>query len=83
MKNESMKLYVVTAVDISETSDHKGHVIATFDNRDAAIGYIREDMEAFQMDSDDLVEVDYDKMSAYNEDYSYGCEWSIEEVEWT
>ena len=76
-----MKLFVVIAVDFSDTSDHKGYILATFKDYDAALGYVREDMEAFQMEADRILNVNYDKMCVWNDDYTYGCEWNIDEIE--
>ena len=77
-----MKMFIVTAVDISETADGKARVLAVCNTRDEAKSFVRNDMEDFIDDNAEMnLIADFDKMSALTEDDSYGCEWNIEEVD--
>lgn len=76
-----MKMFIVTAVDISETADGKARVLAVCNTRDEAKNFVKHDMEDFINNNAYMyLTVDFDKMSALTEDDSYGCEWNIEEV---
>lgn len=76
-----MNKFAVIAVDISETSDHKGHILETYDKREDAVAFVKGDMERFVEDAQGMkLEVDEAKMSVSTSDGQYGCEWSIEEI---
>lgn len=77
-----MKKWIVTAVDTSESADGKARVLSVCDTEEQAKAFVRNDMESYADDAAgmDLV-VDFAKMSAHTKDYSYGCEWNLEEVE--
>lgn len=75
-------IYVVTAVDTSESADGKARVLGAFRNEDDAKAFVRNDIEAYVDDAAEMGLVcDFDQMFARTEDYSYGCEWNIESVE--
>ena len=77
-----MKMFIVTAVDISETVDGKARVLAVCNTRDEAKNFVKHDMEDFINDAAEMNPVaDFEKMSARTEDGMYGCEWNIEEVD--
>lgn len=74
--------YIVTAVDISETSDHKARVLLVALSEAYAKKYVKDDMKAFIDDSNGMeLDVDFDKMSISSTDGNYGCEWNIEKVD--
>ena len=77
-----MKLWIVTAVDTSDTADGKARVIAHCSTYDEAKNFVKNDMEDFIDDAAEMNPIaDFDKMSVSTEDGMYGCEWNIEEVE--
>ena len=77
-----MKMFIVTAVDISETVDGKARVLAVCNTRDEAKNFVKHDMEDFINDAAEMNPVaDFEKMSVRTEDDMYGCEWNIEEVD--
>lgn len=76
----SKKLFIVTAVDTSETADGKAIVIDVCSTREEALNVIKNDMESYVDDAAGMeLVVDFDKWSAHNKDYSYGSEWNISE----
>ena len=76
----SKKLFIVTAVDTSETADGKAVVVDVCNTREEAVNVIKNDMESYVDDAAGMeLVVDFDKWSAHTEDYSYGCEWNISE----
>lgn len=76
----SKKLFIVTAVDTSETADGKAIVIDVCSTREEALNVIKNDMESYVDDAARMeLIVDFDKWSAHNKDYTYGSEWNISE----
>lgn len=80
------KLWIVTAVDNSETCDGKARVLAACKSKEEAQVVVRNDIEHWANDRAGMpIVVDFDKMSAkYNWetlDDADGCEWNIEEVD--
>ena len=76
----SKKLFIVTAVDTSETADGKAVVVDVCSTREEAINVIKNDMESYVDDAAGMeLVVDFDKWSIHTEDYSYGSEWNISE----
>lgn len=76
------KKWIVTAVDTGDTADGKPHVLKVCNTKEAAKEYVRTDMDDFVARESDMdLAADYDGMSIYNVDYSFGCEWNIEVVE--
>lgn len=76
----SKKLFIVTAVDTSETADGKAIVIDVCSTREEALNVIKNDMESYVDDAAGMeLVVDFDKWSAHNKDYTYGSEWNISE----
>lgn len=76
----SKKLFIVTAVDTSETADGKAVVVDVCSTREEALNVIKNDMESYVDDAAGMeLVVDFDKWSAHTEDYHYGCEWNINE----
>lgn len=74
------KLFIVTAVDTSETADGKAIVIDVCSTLEEALNVIKNDMESYVDDAAGMeLIVDFDKWSAHNKDYSYGSEWNISE----
>ena len=77
-----MKLWIVTAVDTSDTADGKARVLANCSTYDEAKNFVKNDMEDFINDADEMNPIaDFDKMSVSTGDGMYGCEWNIEEVD--
>ena len=77
-----MKMFIVTAVDTSDTADGKARVLAHCSTYDEAKSFVKNDMEDFINDAAEMNPItDFDKMSARTEDDSYACEWNIEEVD--
>ena len=77
-----MKMFVVTAVDTSDTADGKARVLAHCSTHDEAKNFVENDMEDFINDAAEMNPIaDFDEMSARTEDGMYGCEWNIEEVD--
>ena len=77
-----MKMFIVTAVDTSDTADGKARVLAHCSTHDEAKSFVKNDMEDFIDDAAEMNPIaDFDKMSARTEDGTYGCEWNIEEVD--
>ena len=81
-----MKKHIVTAVDTSDTSDGKAHVLNVCNSREEAEAYVRADIEKWADDRAGMpIVVDFDKMSAKYDwetlDDADGCEWNIEEIE--
>ena len=74
------RLFIVTAVDTSETADGKAIVIDVCSTREEALNVIKNDMESYVDDAAGMeLVVDFDKWSAHNKDYTYGSEWNISE----
>ena len=77
-----MKKWIVTAVDTSDSSDGKARVLKVCGSKNEAITFVRDDMETFKNNASGIhLVINYDKMSIHTEDYRYGCEWNLEEVE--
>lgn len=77
-----MKMFIVTAVDTSDTADGKARVLAQRATRDEAKNFVKNDMENFINDAAGMNPIaDFDKMSVRTEDGMHGCEWNIEEVD--
>lgn len=77
-----MKMFIVTAVDTSDTADGKARILAQCATRDEAKNFVKHDMEDFIDDAAEMNPIaDFDKMSVRTEDDMYGCEWNIEEVD--
>lgn len=78
------KMFIVTAVDTSDTADGKARVLAQCTTHDEAKNFVRHDMEDFIDDAAEMNPIaDFNKMSVQTEDGAYGCEWNIEEVDST
>lgn len=82
----TIKRYVVTAVDTGDTCDGKARVIGTFKTKDEAKNCVTEDIkEWIDQRAGEAVECDFDEMSAHYVDDKWdtndGCEWNIEEIE--
>lgn len=76
------KKWIVTAVDMGETANGKPRVLKVCDTKEAAMEYVRTDMDGFVARATDMdLAADYAVMSIHNVDYSFGCEWNIEEVD--
>lgn len=72
------KIFIATAVDLSETADGKALVLDVCSTKEDAINVIKNDMESYVSNAAEMdLVVDFDKMSVHPEDYSYGCEWNI------
>ena len=77
-----MKMFIVTAVDTSDTADGNARVLAHCSTYDEAKSFVKNDMEDFINDADEMNPVaDFEKMSVRTGDDMYGCEWNIEEVD--
>ena len=77
-----MKMFIVTAVDTSDTADGKARVLAHCSTYDEAKSFVKHDMEDFINDAGGMNPVaDFEKMSVCTGDDMYGCEWNIEEVD--
>ena len=81
MTKQTKKLWIVMAVDYSDSSDGKAHIIATFSDLDVAKKYVKKDMNSYAKDYKKYpnFEIDYAKMSVWA-DNTTRCEWSIESV---
>lgn len=77
-----MKMFIVTAVDISETVDGKARVLAVCNTREEAKAFVQNVIETWadEREGEDI-EVDVNKMSAYHDYNDDACEWNIEEVD--
>lgn len=77
-----MKKFIVTTVDTSETADGKARVLEVCSTREEAVNAVKNEIETYIDDAAGMnLVVDFNTMSAHTEDYSYGAEWNIEEVE--
>ena len=77
------KIYVVTAVDVSDSCDGHARVLGAFKSKDDAKNYVRNDMEdRCDQLADSGIIADFDKMELVNwSDNDPVCCWSIAEVE--
>lgn len=77
----NIKLWIVTAVDHSETCDGKARVLEVCKSKEEAEAFVRNDIEAWIDDrASEGVEADFDKKAAwYDYNTDDGCEWNIEE----
>lgn len=77
----NIKIWIVTAVDYSETCDSKARVLEVCKSKEEANAFVRSDIEKWADDrAGESVEVDFDKMRAhYDYNSNDGCEWNIEE----
>lgn len=77
-----MNRYIVTAVDTADSADGKARVLAVCKTEEEAKAFVKNDIEGFVDDAADMeIVCDFDKMSAHTKDYSYGCEWNVECIE--
>ena len=78
---KTKKIWIVMAVDYSDSSDGKAHIIATYFDYDMAKAYVKKDMDSYAEDCEDYPDfrIDYEKFSAWKDDTN-GCEWSIESI---
>lgn len=77
-----MNRYIVTAVDTSESTDGKARVLAVLKTEEEAKAFVKNDMESYVDDGAEMnLIVEFGRMSAHTKDYSYGCEWNIECIE--
>lgn len=76
-----MTMWIITAVDTSDTADGKARVIGVYANKTTALSEVRKDMDYFIGDANGMeLNINYDKMSISSVDGNYGCEWNVEEV---
>ena len=80
----SKKLFIVTAVDISETTDGKARVLDVCKTKEEAAAVVRAAIERWADERAGMpIVVDFDKMSAKYDwktlDDTDGCEWNISE----
>lgn len=74
------KLFIVTSVDTSESTDGKAVVVDVCGTKEEALNLVRNEMEAYADDGAELeLVIDFNRMSAHTEDFKYGCEWNISE----
>ena len=77
-----MKRYIITAVDTSDTCDGKARVLKSCVTYAEAKDFVRHDMEAYLTTNSNLdIITDWNRMSAWTEDGTIGCEWNIEEID--
>lgn len=78
----NMKLYIITAVDTGDTRDGKARVLKSCVTYADAKDFVRHDMETYLTTNSNLdIITDWNRMSAWTEDGTIGCEWNIEEIE--
>jgi len=76
------KIWIVTAVDSGETCDGKARALAACRTKEAALAFVRADIEKWADDrAGENIEVDFDRLSASYRGAGFGCEWNVEEVE--
>jgi len=76
------EIWIVTAVDTSETADGKARVLQACRTEDEAKAYVANDMEAFVDDAAGTETVmDPEKMSVRVRRPRRGREWNVERVE--
>lgn len=76
------KIWIAMYVESGETCDGKPRVLKACATKEEAQNEVRADIEKWADDrAGENVEVDFDKMSASDQDRDEGCEWCIEEVE--
>lgn len=76
------KIWIVTAVDYSDTSDGKARVLVACKTKEEAKAYVQADIEKWADDrAGERVTIHFDKMSTFHNDRDESCEWNIEEVE--
>lgn len=84
-----MKIWVVTAVDYGDSCDGKARVLSVCKTEEEARAYVRNDMEEYVDDATDdngncsYETVDFAGMCIYTYNRENGCEWNIEEVDFT
>ena len=78
-----MKLWIATYVDVNDTCDGKARVLEVCKSKEDAKAAVKTDMElwASKHEGEDVIHVDFDKMSAGTDSYDFGCDWNIEEIE--
>lgn len=77
-----MKRHIVTIVDISDTCNGKARVLKACSTYAEAKDFVRHDMETYLTTNSNLdIITDWNKMSAWTEDGTIGCEWNIEEID--
>jgi hypothetical protein len=77
-----MKRHIITVVDTSDTCDGKARVIKSCASYDEAKDFVRHDMETYLTANSTLdIIPNWNKMSAWTEDGTIGCEWNIEEID--
>lgn len=81
--NTTVKRFIVTAVDVGESADGKARILHIDASEAGAKAYVKDDMDAFFTGNTNNGALAYEasKMSIHNKDYTFGCEWNIEEVE--
>ena len=76
-----MKMFIVTCVDYSETCDGKARVLDVFKSETEAKMFVDEDMNHWEsLHAGDNLEIDHNKMSAYDPNADEGCEWNISQI---
>jgi len=77
------KIYIVTAVDTSESANGKARVLGAFKNEYEAKAYVENDIADFVDAAAGMYDIicSFDKMNVWAKDHLYGCEWNIEAVE--
>lgn len=79
-----MKMFIVTAVDTSDTADGKARVLKAYATHDEAKECVKLDIKQYITNANGYpLKVDWEKLSAWAEDNTFGCEWNIEEVDIT
>ena len=77
-----MKMFIVTAVDTSDTADGKARVLATCTSMDEAKNFVKQDRENFINDAAEMnPNFNFVGMYVRTANDTYGCEWNIEEVD--
>ena len=76
-----MGKYIATYVETSDTCDGKARVLGVYNSAEMACEEVRADMERYiKFNDHENFEVYWDKMIAWNEAGTVGCEWNIEKV---
>jgi hypothetical protein len=77
-----MKMFIVTAVDTSDTADGKARVLKACATLNEAKEFVKLDIKQYITNANGYpLKVDWEKLSACAEDDTLSCEWNIEEVD--
>jgi hypothetical protein len=77
-----MKYYLITIIESGDTCDGKARVLSAWPTLREAKEFVKFDIKQYITNANGYpLKVDWEKLSAWAEDKTFGCEWNIDELD--